>query len=164
VLHMLPRVVHPVDVQTHKVYVNGRDWHYVCGVKATELSSVTDNKCRSSASKKGTVGFALALIDRKQYSMYPEEKFGGLIHSPSAQWDNVDELFQGIWNVMSSGTGCVSGSFSVAWTDCCQIFWEVTLSYPYTHSHDTTNATTPLGTYCARCQANNKGQWEKQTC
>jgi hypothetical protein len=31
VLHMLPRLVHPADVQTHRVYVNGRDWHFVCG-------------------------------------------------------------------------------------------------------------------------------------
>ena len=172
VLHILPRVVHPVDVQTHKVYVNGRDWHYVCGVQATEISSVSDNKRRSSASEKGTggfihpeeIGFALALIERKRYSMYPEEKLGGFIHSPSSQWDNVDDLFQGIRNVMSSGTGCVSGSFSVAWTDGCQRFWEVTLSYPYIHCHDTTNATTPKGTYRTRCQANNKRQWEKQTC
>ena len=27
VLHMLPRVVHPVDVQRHEISVNGRDWH-----------------------------------------------------------------------------------------------------------------------------------------
>jgi hypothetical protein len=60
VLDMLPRVVHPVDVQTQKVSVNGRDWHYVCGVKETELSSVSDHKRRSSACDKGTCGFALA--------------------------------------------------------------------------------------------------------
>ena len=147
VLYMLPRVVHPVDVQTHKVYVNGRDWHYVCGVKATELSSVPDNKRRPSASKKGTCGFTLAMIDRKQHSMYPEERLGGLINSPSAQWENVDELFQGIRNVMGSGTGCVSGSFSIAWTDACQRFWEVMIYNLYTHSHDSTNATTTLGAY-----------------
>ncbi len=135
VLHMLPRVVHPVDVQTHKVYVNGRDWHYVCGVKATEVSSVSNLKRSSSASDKDRFGFALAMIERDEYSMYLEEKLDGLINSPSAQWDNVDELFQGIRNVMSSGTGCVSGSFSVAWTDACQRFWEVMLSYPYTYSH-----------------------------
>ncbi len=101
------------------------------------------------------------MIDRKQHSMYPEEKLGGLINFLSAQWDNVDELFQGIRNVMSSGTGCVSGSFSIAWTDVCQRFWEVMLFHPYTHSHDTTNATTTLGAYCTRFQANNPGQWTK---
>jgi hypothetical protein len=36
VLHMLPRVVHPSYVQRHDIYVNGRDWHYLCGVIATE--------------------------------------------------------------------------------------------------------------------------------
>ena len=128
VLHMLPRVVHPVDVQTHRVYVNGRDWHYVCGVMATELASVPDSKgSRGSGSQTGTCGFALAMIDRKQFSMYPEEKLGGLINSPSSQWDNVDELFQGIRNVMSSGTGSVSGTFILPWTNACQRFWEVML-------------------------------------
>ena len=34
VLNMLPRVVHPIDVQTNSVYVNGRNWHYLCGVTA----------------------------------------------------------------------------------------------------------------------------------
>ncbi len=124
VLHMLPRVVHPVDVQTHRVYVNGRDWHYVCGVMATELSSVPDSK-RMRGSGSQTAGFALAMIDRKEFSIYPEEKLGGLINSSSSQWGNVDDLFQGIRNVMSSGPGCVSGSFIPPWTNACQRFWEV---------------------------------------
>jgi hypothetical protein len=120
VLHMLPRVVHPVDAQTHRVYVNGRDWHYVCGVMATELSNLPDKRAG---------GFALAMIDRKEYCMYPVSRgLGTLINSPSSQWDNVDELFQHIRNVMTVGTGCVSGSFSMQWTNACQRFWEVTLS------------------------------------
>jgi hypothetical protein len=85
VLHMLPRVMHPVDLQTHRVYVNRRDWHYVCGVMATELPSSSDSKRRSSSSAKETGGFALAMIDRKRFSMYPEEKLGGLINFPSLQ-------------------------------------------------------------------------------
>jgi hypothetical protein len=125
VLDMLPRVVHPVDVQTHRVYVNGREWHYVCGVMATELSSLSDTKRSSSATEKIVSGFALAMIKRKHFCMYPEERLGGLIKSPSSQWGNVDELFQGIRNVMSSGTGFVSGSFCVPWTNACQLFWEV---------------------------------------
>jgi hypothetical protein len=32
VLHTLPRVVHPVGVVKHEICVNGRDWHYLCGV------------------------------------------------------------------------------------------------------------------------------------
>ena len=93
---------------------------------ATELSSVPDSK-RMRGSGTPTAGFALAMIDRKEFSMYPEEKLGGLINSPSSQWGNVDDLFQGIRNVMSSGTGCVSGSFILPWTNACQRFWEVML-------------------------------------
>ncbi len=91
VLHMLPWVVHPVDVQTHRVYVNGREWHYVCGVMATELSSLPDTKRPSSATEKTVSGFALAMIKRKHFCMYPEVRLGGLINSPSSQWGNVDE-------------------------------------------------------------------------
>ena len=129
VLPMLPRVVHPVDVQTHRVYVNGREWHYVCGVMATELSSLSDTKRSSSATENTVCGFALSMIKRKHFCMYPEERLGGLIKSPSSQWGNVDELFQGIRNVMSSGTGFVSGSFCVPWTHACQLFWEVSISH-----------------------------------
>ena len=125
VLHMLPRVVHPFDVQTHRVYVNGRDWHYVCGVTATELPSTSDSKRRPTSSVKKSGGFALTMLDRKQFSMYPEEKLGGLINSSSLLWENVDELFQGIRKVMSFGTGCVSGSFLLPWTNACQRVWEV---------------------------------------
>ena len=131
VLHMLPRVVHPVDVQTHRVYVNGRDWHFVCGVMATELFTEPDSKRSVSASRalspKTTCGFSLAMIDRKEHCMYPEERLGTLINSPSSQWDNVDDLFQHIRNVMSGGGGCVSGSFCMQWTNACQRFWEVRL-------------------------------------
>jgi len=131
VLHMLPRVVHPVDVQTHRVYVNGRDWHFVCGVMATELFTEPDSKRSVSASRalsrKTTCGFSLAMIDRKEHCMYPEERLGTLIISPSSQWDNVDDLFQHIRNVMSGGGGCVSGSFCMQWTNACQRFWEVRL-------------------------------------
>ena len=38
------RVVHPIDVQTHKVYVNGRNWHYLCGVSATEVVTTKAKK------------------------------------------------------------------------------------------------------------------------
>jgi hypothetical protein len=57
--------------------------------------------------------------------MYPEEKLGGLINSPSSQWDNVEKLFDGFRDIMSSGTGFTSGSFCVQWTLSCQQFWEV---------------------------------------
>ena len=126
VLHMLPRLVHPVDVQTHRVYVNGRDWHFVCGVMATERPHASLSKTKVSSCRSPTTGgFDLALMNRKQFSMYPEERLGGLISSPSSQWDNIDELFDCIRKVMSSGTGCVSGTFTLAWTNACQRFWEV---------------------------------------
>ncbi len=125
VLQILPRVVHPVDVQTHRVYVNGRDWHYVCGVKATELSFSPQRKRSCASSDTAACGFALSMIDRKHFCMYPEERLGGLINSPTSQWDHVDELFQGMRNVMSCETGFVSGSFIVSWTNACQRFWAV---------------------------------------
>jgi hypothetical protein len=119
VLHVLPRVVHPEDVQTHKVYVNGRDWHYLCGVAATEELSSTKRKNQQKPP------FTLTFLLREQLTMYPEEKLGGLMKSPSSQWDNVDALFQGIRNVMSCGTACTSGTFSIPWSEACQQFWEV---------------------------------------
>jgi hypothetical protein len=57
--------------------------------------------------------------------MYPEEILGGVINSASSQWENVEQLFQGIRDIMSSGTGYTSGTFSIAWTNRCQKFWEV---------------------------------------
>ena len=79
-------------------------------------------------SPKTSCGFALAMTDRKEHCMYPEERLGTLTNLPSSQWDNVDGLFQLIRNVMTLGTGSVSGSFSMQWTNACQRFWEVTLS------------------------------------
>jgi hypothetical protein len=117
VLQMLPRVVHPSDVQTQKVYVKGRDWHYLCGVTAIEDLSPA----------KGADDFALEIIDRKSCVMYPEEILGGVINSTSSQWENVEQLFQGIRDIMSSGTGYTSGTFSIAWTNGCQKFWEVVI-------------------------------------
>jgi hypothetical protein len=51
VLHMLPRVVHPVDVQTHEICVNGRDWHYLYGVIAYETVIPENGKARPSQDK-----------------------------------------------------------------------------------------------------------------
>lgn len=120
VLHMLPRVVHPVDVQRHEICVNGRDWHYLCGVIGTE--NIYSGHGRPSAVEEG---FHLKLLDRKVFVMYPEEKLGGFINSASAQWQAIDALFQGVRDVMRSGTAFTSGTFSIAWTNACQKFWEV---------------------------------------
>jgi hypothetical protein len=126
VLHMLPRVVHPVDVQRHEICVNGRDWHYLCGVIGTEHLFSENGKNRPSCGKDG---FHLKLLDRKQCVMYPEETLGGFINSASAQWQVVDALFQGMRDVMRSGTAFTSGTFSIAWTNACQKFWEVRISH-----------------------------------
>jgi hypothetical protein len=116
VLHMLPRVVHPVDVlQRHEISVNGRDWHYLCGVIGTE--NIYSGNGRPKSVKDG---FHLQLLDRKVFVMYPEEKLGGFINSASAQWQAIDALFQGVRDVMRSGTAFTSGTFSIAWTNACQ--------------------------------------------
>jgi hypothetical protein len=122
VLHILPRVVHPVDVQRHKICVNGRHWHYLCGVIATENVIPGNRKNHPSSVKEA---FHLKLLDRKLCVVYPEEILGGFINSTSAQWQVIDALFQGMRDVMRSGTAFTSGTFSITWTNACQKFWEV---------------------------------------
>ena len=126
VLHQLPRVVHPVDVQRHEICVNGRDWHYLCGVTETEnVIPRKGNDCLSSVEE----GFKLKILDRKLCTMYPELKLGGFINSASSQWQVIDGLFQGMRDVMRSGTAFTSGTFSIAWSNGCQKFWEVHVSH-----------------------------------
>ena len=48
-----------------------------------------------------------------------------MVNCASSQWKNVEQLFQGIRDIMSSGTGYTSGAFSIAWTNGCQKFREV---------------------------------------
>jgi hypothetical protein len=120
VLHMLPRVVHLVDVQRHEISVNGRDWHYLCDVIGTE--SIFSGNARPSSLKEG---FHLKLLDPKVFVMYPEEKLGGFINSASAQWQAIDAFLQGVRDVMISGFALTSGTFSIAWTNACRKFWEV---------------------------------------
>jgi hypothetical protein len=122
VLHLLPRVMHPVDVQKHEICVNGRDWHYLCGVIGTENLMPRKGNDRLSSVEEG---FKLKLLDRKLCTMYPEVKLGGFIDSTSAQWQVIDALFQGMRNVMRSGTAFTSGTFFIAWSNGCQTFWEV---------------------------------------
>ena len=77
---MLPRVVHPTDVQRREIYVNGRDWNYLCGVVATENLHSKDGKDGSSSAKGG---FVLKILDLTLCVMYAEEKLGGFINSAS---------------------------------------------------------------------------------
>jgi hypothetical protein len=93
VLYLLPIVVHPVNVQRHEICVNGRDWHYLCGVTGTENVIPRKGKdCLSSVEE----GFKLKLLDRKLCSMYPEVKLGGFINSASAQWQVIDYVFNNV--------------------------------------------------------------------
>ncbi len=121
-LHMLRRVVHPTNVQRHEIYVNGRDWHFLCGVIATENLDSEDGNDGSSSAKEG---FVLKILDIKLCVMYPEEKLGRFVHSASAQWQIIDALFQGMRDVMRCGTAYTSGTFSIVWTNSCQKFWNV---------------------------------------
>jgi hypothetical protein len=126
VLHMCccrESCTQPTCKGTSDIYVNGRDWHYLCGVIATEN---LDSKDRQGGSSSAKGGFELKYLDIKLCAMYPEEKLGGFIHFASAQWQVIDALFQGMRDVMRCGTAYTSGTFSIiAWTNSCQNFWEV---------------------------------------
>ncbi len=72
VLHMLPRVVYTADVQTQDMYLNGRDWHYVCGVIAIEVMNLPGEKGRVTSMK---VAFdSKCSIANSAYIMNPEER------------------------------------------------------------------------------------------
>jgi hypothetical protein len=59
VLETIPRIIYPTDIKTQVIHVAG-EWHYVCGVSASE--------------KNGT--FMFHKIRRKSYVMYPEGVLG----------------------------------------------------------------------------------------
>ncbi len=59
VLETIPRVIHPSDIKTRVIHVGGREWHYACGVAATEKDGkFTLNKNRTKTllcvSRRGT--------------------------------------------------------------------------------------------------------------
>ena len=100
--------------------------------------------------------------------MYPEEKLGGLINSPSSQWDNVEKLFDGFRDIISSGTGFTSGSFCVQWTQSCQQFWEVVGTFNCYFLCDVDRSNVPLlymyqGTHETRLQADYKNRCSEET-
>ena len=96
----VPRVVHAEDVQTRRVHVAGRDNHFVCGVTAVQ-DLVTHN-------------FKLAHLPRSGFCMYPEERLGMELNSPSMMWEHIDDIFHRLRICMCSGRqGASSGSFSM---------------------------------------------------
>ncbi len=106
---MIPRVIHPSDIKTRVIHVAGREWHYVCGVAATE--------------KDGT--FTCHKIARKMFYMYPEEALGPCVQSATIMWEHVESLFENVRQLMRKSGGARSGSFSIPWTAACMSFFQV---------------------------------------
>ena len=84
VLETIPRVIHSSDIKTRVIHVAGREWHYVCGVAATE--------------KDGT--FTFYKIARQKFCMYPEEALGPCVQSATIMWEHVESLFENVRQLM----------------------------------------------------------------
>ena len=96
----VPRIVHSEDVQTRRVHVAGRENHFVCGVSAVQ-DLVTHQ-------------FTLARMPRSAFCMYPEERLGMELNSPSIMWDHIDDMFHKLRVCMSCGRqGASSGTFTM---------------------------------------------------
>jgi hypothetical protein len=112
----VPRIVHAEDVQTRRLHVSGRINHFVCGVTA----------CQDFISKS----FTLARLPRTSFSMYPEEKLGMEINSPTMMWAQIDDIFHKVRVCMSCGRqGTTSARFSMPLLCTVYDFWQVPLDY-----------------------------------
>ena len=108
----VPRVVHAEEVQTRRVHVAGRDKHFVCGVIASQ-DFVTKQ-------------FKLVRLPRSSFFMYPEEKLGMELNSPSMMWEHIDDIFHKLRLCMSCGRqGTSSGTFSMPLLCTVYDFWQV---------------------------------------
>jgi len=108
----VPRIVHAEDVQTRRVHVAGRANHFVCGVRAVQ-DVVTQN-------------FALSRLPRSGFSMYPEDRLGMELNSPSMMWEHIDEIFHKLRVCMSSGRqGTTSATFTMPLLCTVYAFWQV---------------------------------------
>jgi hypothetical protein len=110
VLEMIPRVIHQSDIKTRVIHVAGREWHYVCGVAATEKDET----------------FTFYKIARQKFCMYPEERLGMQLNSASMMWERVEALFQGVRSLMRDNGRARSGSFTMEWSVALHEFWKVT--------------------------------------
>ena len=118
----IPRVVHADDVKTRRFHVAGRKLHYVCGVKAKEGYENRE--------------YLLSPLPRRMFTMYPEDKFGMIINSPSIMWEHVEDVFRKIRQCMSSARqGTSSASFTMSCSVSAYAFWKVHI---------------PLSVYCIR--------------
>ena len=108
----VPRVVHADDVKTRRFHVAGRKLHYVCGIKAIEGYENRE--------------YLLSPLPRRMFTMYPEEKFGMIINSPSIMWEHVEDVFNKIRQCMSSARqGTSSASFTMSCSVSAYAFWKV---------------------------------------
>jgi hypothetical protein len=108
----VPRVVHADDVKTRRMHVVGRKLHYVCGVTAIQDLASQD--------------FRLAPLARSDFVIYPEDRSGLDLNSPSMMWEHVDEIFSRIRECMSSARqGTSSASFRMPCYAHAHAFWKV---------------------------------------
>ncbi len=108
----VPRVVHAEDVKQRRVYVAGRGMHYVCGVTAVE--------------ELPTYGYKLSPLPRGTFAMYPEERSGMDLNSPSMMWECIEDVFLKIRQSMSSARqGTSSATFKMPWSVAAYEFWKV---------------------------------------
>ncbi len=108
----VPRIVHADDVKTRRVHVVGRVMHYVCGVTAVE-----DLHCQE---------FRLSRFGRQNFCMYPEERSGMELNSPSMMWEHIEGIFSQIRQCMRSARqGTSSASFHMPLPVSSFEFWKV---------------------------------------
>ena len=118
----VPRVVHAEDVKQRRVYVAGRGMHYVCGVTAIE--------------DLPTQGYKLSLLPRGTFTMYPEERSGMDLNSPSMLWECVEDVFLKIRQSMSSARqGTSSATFKMSLSVAAYEFWKVCHPIDYNVVH-----------------------------
>ena len=109
----VPRIVHADDVKQRRINVAGRGMHYVCGVTATEDLERQE--------------YRLALLSRGSFAMYPEERLGLELNSPSMMWEHIEDVFKNIRECMSSARqGTSSATFQFPFLFSAYLFWKVT--------------------------------------
>jgi hypothetical protein len=114
VLTDIPRVVHQEDVHNRRVHVAGRAHHYVCGVAGVQ--------------NKKTLTYTLTPLGRRGFCTYPEERLGMELHSPTAMWQHVDDIFTKIRLCMSAGRqGTSSATMTMPLLCTVYHFWQVRL-------------------------------------
>jgi hypothetical protein len=108
----VPRIVHAEDVKQRRINVAGSGMHYVCGVTATVDLQREE--------------YRLAPLSRGAFAMYPEERFGLELNSPSMMWEHIEDVLKNIRECMSSARqGTSSASFKLPFLVSAYSFWKV---------------------------------------